>query len=131
MRGRRSTTRDAPLSSRERRALRRLEDAAVADDPLLHMRLGLPLTPMSRTVVQTRRGAKSIGRWLTSRSRWWWLVLFVVVFALACVFVQSVALASILASPCAFGLGVVAARRRVEGPADVIVEHRRHLDQST
>ena len=69
------------MSNRERRVLRRLEDAAVADDPLLHMRLGLPLAPMTRTIVKTRRGAKSIGRWLTSRSGWSLLVLFVVVFA--------------------------------------------------
>ena len=103
----------------------------MADDPLLHMRLGLPLTPMARTIVKTRRAAKSTGRWLASRSGWWLLALFVVVFASVCAFVQSVAWASIVASPCAFGLGVVAARRRVDRPDPYVVEHRRHLDQST
>jgi lysylphosphatidylglycerol synthetase-like protein (DUF2156 family) len=119
------------LSNRERRVLRRLEDAAVADDPLLHMRLGLPLTPLARTIVKTRRSAKSIGRWLTCRSGWWLLALFVVVFTLVCAFAQSFAWASIVASPCAFALGAVLARRRVDRPDRLVVEHPRHLDQST
>jgi hypothetical protein len=111
--------------------LRRIEDAAVADDPLLHMRLGLPLTPTARAVAKTRRAAKALGRWSTARVGWPLLMLAIVVFALTIALAHSFALASWLASPCAFLLGVVVARRRETRPAAPELERRRHLGQST
>lgn len=59
------------------------------------------------------------------------LGLFVLVLALGCAFAHSTALASLLASPCAFGFGALVARRGSDRPVDVVVEHRRHLGQST
>ena len=54
--------RDARLSAHEVRTLRRLEDATVAEDPLLDIRLGLPLRGTKRGVVGLRRRSKAIGR---------------------------------------------------------------------
>jgi hypothetical protein len=52
------------LSCSERRALRRLEDAAVAEDPLLDVRLGLALSRSKRSVAKWRRRLKAFGRYI-------------------------------------------------------------------
>jgi hypothetical protein len=95
------------------------------------MRLGLPLTPTARAVAKTRRAAKALVRWSTARAGWPLLLLAVVVFALTIALAHSLALASLLASPCAFLLGVVVARRREPRPVAPEYERRRHLGQST
>jgi hypothetical protein len=59
----RSTLRDTDLTGRERRTLRRIEDAAAADDPLLDVRLGLALNPLARFIVKSRRRTKAVARW--------------------------------------------------------------------
>jgi hypothetical protein len=112
--------------------LRRLEDFAVADDPLLNMRLGLPLTPTARVIARTRRSAKAIGRWTTEHAGWPLLVCIAAILLMVTAVAHSVALASLLASPWAFAMGIVVARRRQPRPPHATaVERRRPLDQST
>src|SRR5437762_6725933 len=65
----RSVTPDARLSARERRSFRRIEDATVAEDPLLELRLGLPRRRLTRTLVGLRRRSKAIGRFLARRPK--------------------------------------------------------------
>jgi hypothetical protein len=108
-----------------------LEDAAVADDPLLHMRLGLPLSLMARVTARTRRSLKSIGRWTADHGGWPLAVLIAAICTPVVALTQSIALASLMASPCAFALGIVVACRRRPREATPTYERRRHLGQST
>ena len=101
------------LSGRERRALRRLEDATVAEDPLLDVRLGLVVSRSKRTVARLRRKAKAVGRHVSRRAAtlvvgFVWCVLVVLTVAST----RSIALPSLISVPCAFAIGVTVGRRR-------------------
>ena len=106
----RSATRDARLSAREARTLRRIEDAAVAEDPMLELRLGLPLTRGKRGVVRLRRRSKAVGRRVARRATWFIAFANLIVFAVAVALTDSLALASLSLVPGAFLLGAVVSR---------------------
>ncbi len=107
---RRSIPSDVRLSAREARALRRIEDATVAEDPLLDVRLGLPLRRVERSVVGLRRRSKAIGRSIGPRS----IAVVVAVNALGLVVALlatgSFTIAAVLALPIAFALGFAISR---------------------
>jgi hypothetical protein len=101
------------LSGRERRVLRRLEDAAVADDPLLEVRLGLTMSRSKRAVVRLRRKSKTLGRYLSAQVPT--LVVGLIWFVLVAVSIAaswSVVVPSLVSVPCAFTFGVAVGRRR-------------------
>jgi len=109
----RRPARDVRLTGCERRALRRLEDAAVADDPLLDLRLGLVAPRCKRVIVCMRRRAKSFARY-GSRSAPAVVGGVVYCVLLACLYAMSAAAAvlSMFLVPSAFGIGVIIGRRR-------------------
>jgi hypothetical protein len=92
------------------RVLRRIEDAAVAEDPLLDVRLGLPLKRLKRSAVGLRRRSKAIGRGVTHRSIGVFVVVNLLGLAVALVATHSFTIAAVMLLPIAFALGIAVAR---------------------
>ncbi|HUP71975.1 MAG TPA: hypothetical protein VM282_02905 [Acidimicrobiales bacterium] len=107
---RRSIPSDVRLSAREARALRRIEDAAVAEDPLLDVRLGLPLSRFERSVVGLRRRSKAIGRAIANRCLPAVVAVNCLGLVLALLATGSFTMAAVLSLPIAFALGVAISR---------------------
>jgi hypothetical protein len=102
--------RDARLSAREVRTLRRLEDATVAEDPLLDVRLGLPLRRMHRVVVGVRRRSKAIGRQIAHEAIAALAIAGVLALAVVLFATHSLAIGSLILLPSAFVFGLAISR---------------------
>ena len=124
----RSVTQDTRLSARERRSFRRIEDATVAEDPLLDLRLGLPPGRLTRTVVGLRRRLKAIGRLLARRPKSALGVAVVVLVVMSFLAFQAGSVALLLCVPCAFCLGVAISRSRQSLAADATAPRSCRLD---
>jgi hypothetical protein len=103
-----------------------MEDAAVAEDPLLNVRLGLPLRRPKRGAVALRRSAKAVGRCVARRAVWVAVMAGLLVLALALLLTHSLAVALLVLLPSAFALGLAVPRSpRVRATSDSIERARR------
>ena len=113
--------RSTGLTARERRSLRRIEDAAVAEDPLLDVRLGLAASRSKRSIVRLRRKTKAFGRcvscWvavpLVGGICLMWCLLLGLSFAPS----APVAMLALVLVPCAFSVGMAIGRQRALQPS--------------
>ena len=108
----RRISRHDALSPRERRSLRRIEDSAALDDPLLDLRLGLPRPLGARTRVTIRRKCKTVWWRFAARTVALLGMSVSTVFALVCFSFDLVILAMMLSMSSGLALGWVIAEMR-------------------
>jgi hypothetical protein len=106
----RSIPRDVRLSARELHTFRRLEDAIVAEDPLLDIRLGLPRRGTKGGVVGLRRRSKAIGRRIAIGAIGVLAVAGVCALAVVLLVTQSLAIGSLILLPSAFVFALAVSR---------------------
>ena len=106
----RSIPRDVRLSAHELRALRRLEDAIVAEDPLLDMRLGLPRRRTKRGFFGLRPRSKAIGRRIANGAIGVVAIAGICALAVALLVTHSLAIGSLILLPSAFVFGLAVSR---------------------
>src|SRR5688572_24867463 len=106
----RSIPRDVRLSPRELRALRRLEDSIVAEDPLLDSRLGLPVRGTKRGVVELRRRSKALGRRIANGAIGLVAIAVICALAVALFVTDSLAIGTLILLPSAFVFGLAVSR---------------------
>ena len=111
--------RHAALSPRERRSLRRIEDSAALEDPLLELRLGLPRPLGARTRATIRRKCKTLWRRFAPHTVALLGMSVSTVLALVCFSFEFVILAMALSMSSGFALGWIIAEMRGSRRRDV------------